>query len=298
MLIKYFKGEPNKYVLVYRNGRVVRHGTGKTFWYTPYNTTLAAVPVMTRDTAFIFNEVTANYQEVSIQGQVTYRISDPMKTTELLDFSIHPANKKYVSEDPGLLDQRIINTAQSYARTAVNGRDLEQALRDVKSIEKEVFEKIARDDKLCDYGIEIKNVFITAIKATPEMQKALEADYRELIQKRADQAIYDRRSAAQKEEDKLRKDEMQTDVDLENKRKGLVDTQARNNLTLAEADAKAEEMRLNPYGEMPPQALVALALKQWAANAGTIRNLNISPDLLGQLTQWIGKGTIEKRMDA
>ncbi len=37
-------------------------------------------------------------------------------------------------------------------------------------------------------------------------------------------------------------------------------TQARNTLAIAEAEAKAEEMKLNPYTTMPPQALVGLQL--------------------------------------
>ena len=44
MFIKYFKGEPNSHIIAYRNGKIIRHGAGITLWYTPYNTTLAAVP--------------------------------------------------------------------------------------------------------------------------------------------------------------------------------------------------------------------------------------------------------------
>lgn len=49
-------------------------------------------------------------------------------------------------------------------------------------------------------------------------------------------------------------------MELEDRRKDLVDRQAQNNLTLAEADAKAEALKLNPYRELPLQALVGLAL--------------------------------------
>ena len=110
---------------------------------------------MTRDAIFIFNEVTGNYQEISVQGQVTYRIADPVNTAGLLDFSINPKTGRHASEDPDILEQRIINTVQSYARTAINNRDMEQALKDVKSIETEVFELITQDDKLNEYGIVI-----------------------------------------------------------------------------------------------------------------------------------------------
>ena len=46
-------------------------------------------------------------------------------------------------------------------------------------------------------------------------------------------------------------------------------------------------MKLNPYGSMPPQALLALALKEWAGNAGNIDNLSITPDLLTKVASWV-----------
>ena len=121
------------------------------------------------------------------------------------------------------------------------------------------------------------------------MQKALEADYRESLHKRADQAIYDRRKSAVEEERKIRETEMNTDVELENRRKDLVDMQAENSLTLAEAEAKADELKLSPYGELPPQALIGLALKEWATNAGTIENLSITPDLLSKVVSYVSE---------
>jgi hypothetical protein len=70
--------------------------------------------------------------------------------------------------------------------------------------------------------------------------------------------------------------------------------QARNNLALAEADAKAEELKLEPYGELPPQALVGLAWKGWAANAGRIDNLSITPDLLSKVVSFVAQANNER----
>ena len=69
-----------------------------------------------------------------------------------------------------------------------------------------------------------------------------------------------------------------------------MDTQARNNLALAEAEARADELKLSPYGALPPQALVGLALKEWAGNAGNIDNLSITPDLLSKVVTWVAAG--------
>ncbi len=185
------------------------------------------------------------------------------------------------------------NAVQTHTRAVINRLTLEQALTATKALEDAVLKAVTLEPELIDLGITVLNQHITAIKPTPEMQKALEADYREKLQKQADQAIYDRRAAAVEEERNIQEREINTEIEIENRRKELVDTQARNNPILAEAEAQAAEMQLNPYAEMPPQALVGLAFKEWAGNAGQIGNLNITSDLLGQVVAWMNTGDKE-----
>ena len=98
--IKRFKGEPGEYILYYHGGDLRRHGLGLSFWYLPYNTSIGSVPVVRRDTHFVFTETTANYQEISIQGQLTYRLVKPLEVAKVLDFTIVPQTRKYRSQDP------------------------------------------------------------------------------------------------------------------------------------------------------------------------------------------------------
>lgn len=287
MVMRYYKGDPSTYLIGYKAGKVKHLGPGRSTWYLPYNTTLAAVPVLSQVAPFIFKEATGNFQEVSIQGQLTYRLTDPVKAAKFLDFTID-SKGDYRSKDLEKLTQRIVNTVQTFTRSGVNVLDLENALIKVKDLSGSVLGKVRAETDLQELGVYVENLHFTSVSATPEMRKALEADYRESLQKRADQAIYDRRAAALEEERKLKQREMDTEVELENQRKDLVDMQAQNNLTLAEAEAKADEMKLNPYGELSPQALVGLALKEWAGNAGTVENLSIGADVLNQLIGWIG----------
>ena len=287
MIISYYKGEPNVYTICSRNGRVVRHGAGINFWYSPLTTSIAAVPLASQESPFIFNETTADHQEVMIQGMLTYRLEEPLDIAERLDFTLTPGNQRYKSEDPERLVQRVVNAVQAHTRSAVSQMSLETALVEVKGLPAAVFSGLLEEPGLAALGIALEGLHFTAVTATPEMQKALEADYREGLHKRADQAIYDRRKAAVEEERKIRESEMNTDIELEQRKKNLVDMQARNSLRLAEAEAKAEELRLAPFGELPPQALVGLALREWAANAGTIDNLSITPDLLSKVVSYV-----------
>ena len=288
MMIKYFKGEPNSYVIRYKNGQVKEHGKGLDFWYMPFNTSIALVNAVSQDAPFIFNESTTNFQEVAIQGQITYRLEQALDAAEYLDFSIEPATGQYKSNDPDKLSQRVINAVQAHTRKGINAISLEQALISVKEIASQVLIDVQNEASLKRLGVIVESLYFTAITPTPEMQKALEAEYRESLQKNADKAIYERRAASVEEERKIRQREMDTDVELENRRKDLVEKQAENSLKLAEAEAKADEMKLEPYGNLAPQALIGLALKEFAGNAGKIGSLNITPDMLGQVIGWVG----------
>ena len=289
MFIRYYKGSPNAYVIAYRGGRVVEEGVGLSFFYSPFSTTLVVVPVVTQDVPFIFQETTANFQDVAVQGHLTYRFDDPAKVAALLDFSLDLHTGHYKTDDPEKLQQRIIHPVQTHTRAGIGTLQLEEALVQVPRLTAETLDKLRTEDALAQLGVVIESLYITSIAATPEMKKALEADYREGLQRRADQAIYQRRAAAVAEERKIRQSEMDADIGLEQRRQELVDLQAQNNLTLAEAEAKADEMKLNPYAALPPQALLGLALKEWAAQPSAIGQLNITPDLLSQLAGWMSR---------
>ena len=289
-MIRYFKGEPNVHVIKFRNGAMARDGRGVNFWYNPLTSSIAAIPTASTDAPFIFSETTANFQDISIQGTLTYRIDDPVAIARVLDFTIHPRKRTYRTEDPEILTQRIVNAVQAETRRHVAGMSLETALTEVGTLASDVLANVTNSAGLADLGVTVESLHFTSVRATPETQKALETEYRERLQGAADQAIYARRAAAVAEERKIQESELATEVGLETQREELVDRQARNKLALAEADAKAEELKLNPYGELPPQALIGLALKDWAANAGSIDNLSITPDLLSGLVGWMTSG--------
>lgn len=288
MFIHYFKGEPDQYIIRYKNGRIIKHGEALDFWYLPYNTSISMVSNVSQDALFIFNESTANFQEVSIQGQLTYRFEAPLQTAKYLDFSIDPRSSKYRSKDVDKLNQRVINAVQLHTRKGMNSMSLEMALTSAKELSSQVLNAVRDEDSLQRLGVVIESLYFTAVTPTPEMQKALEADYRENLQQNADRAIYERRAASVEEERKIQQREMETEIEREERRKELVNMQAENSLKLAEAEARADEMKLSPYASLESQALIGLALKEFAGNAGRIGNLNITPDMLGQVINWMG----------
>src|SRR5678815_4221577 len=107
--IKFIKVQPTTYLLQYHRGKIVREGVGLSFFYYAPTTSLVAVPVASTDTPFIFQETTADFQTVTIQGQVTYRVTDAKRLAALLNYTLGPDGVTYVADDPEKLPERVVH---------------------------------------------------------------------------------------------------------------------------------------------------------------------------------------------
>lgn len=289
-LIGYYKSDPTDYVLLYRNGKVAREGAGLSFFYWAPSASLVSLPVSTVDVPFILTEATGNFQSVTVQGQLTYRITAPQTMAGILNFAIDPRTRQFTSTDPEKLPQRIVNVIQAYLRPELSVRSLEDALRQAADIAAAVLTRVKADPTLAAMGVECLNLFFSTVKPTPEMAKALEAEYREGLQQRADQAIYARRAAAVEQERRIKENELNTQVTLEQKRQELVDLQGQNNNKQAEYDARSNDLWLGPWRATDPRVLLALALKAMGENAQKIGNLTITPEILSSIMSATGEG--------
>lgn len=286
--IGYFKSDPTDFMLVYSGGRARRAGAGLAGFYWAPTTSLVRIPIGTQDLPFILHEATGNFQTVTVQGQLTYRIARPRQMAETLNFTIHPATGAFVSTDPEKLAQRIVNAVQAQLRAQLAQLALDAALRRAAEIATAVLAAVQADPSLAAMGVECLNLFITAIKPTAEMAKALEAEYREGLQQRADQAIYARRAAAVEQERRIKENELNTQLLLEQRRQELVDLEGRNNNRQAEYNARSEEIGLQPWRATDPRVLLGLAFKLMGENAQRIGTLSITPELLGGLLRGEG----------
>ena len=86
--IRFIKFDAMTYVIHYKKGRVAREGRGLAFYYYEPSSSIAAIPLGSNDVPFIFNEQTQDYQTISVQGQVSYRVKDAKKLAEVLDFTV------------------------------------------------------------------------------------------------------------------------------------------------------------------------------------------------------------------
>ena len=312
-MLAYMKASPTTYVLHYRDGRLRREGPGLAFWYLQPASTIVAVPLASRDVPFVFNEVTADFQAVTIQGQLTYRVADPRRLAELLDFSIRPGGA-YVSEDPEKVPERLVQSAQILARGVVQARTLREVLVDSEPLVSTVLPLLRTSEVVRMLGLEILGLSVLALKPTPEIARALEAEAREALQRESDEAIYARRNAAVEQERRLRESELNTEIAVQEKQRQIRETQMAAEIAVEQrraelierrsenerkdADTRAYALRatLEPVRELDwrtlmalgasgsdPKLMIALAFRELAENAAKIGEVNVSPDLLRSL---------------
>lgn len=222
---RFVKVQPTTFLLQYQNGRVVRQGAGLSFFYFAPTSSLVAVPIASTDVPFVFKEVTADFQEVTIQGQVTYRITDPEKVSQLLNYTLDPSGKNYVSEDPLKLPQRVISIVQVLTRAELQTLKLREALQASDAIVERVGAGLITSSEINSLGIQMLGLAILAIKPNPDTARALEAQAREQLLREADQAIYARRNAAVEQERAIKENELNTEVAVENKKRQIREAQ-------------------------------------------------------------------------
>src|ERR1035438_2550072 len=98
--LKFIKAQPTTYLMAFKQGKAIRQGAGLSLLYYSPTTNLVAVPIGSRDVPFMLEKVTADFQMVRVQGQVSYRIAEPVKAASTLDFALSANGKTYASDDP------------------------------------------------------------------------------------------------------------------------------------------------------------------------------------------------------
>jgi hypothetical protein len=292
-MLRFMKASPTTYVLHFHNGRIRREGAGLSFYYWGPTATLVAVPLASADAPFAFQEATADFQAVAIQGQVTYRVADPKRLASVLDMSVWP-DGRYRADDYQKLPERLVHATQTLMRAETQQLTLREALTSSALLTERVLARLRTAEAVVGMGLDVLGLSILAIKPTPESAKALEAEAREALQRRSDEAIYARRNAAVEQERRIKESELRTEIALEEQRSALMNERVANDRKEADSRAYAIDATLAPLRGLDwrtlmvlrggePGATIALAFQEIATNAQKVGELNITPDLLRAL---------------
>ena len=311
--IAYRKANPTDYILHFSRGKLAREGAGLAFVYFSPAASIVSVPLASVNIPFVFNEPTADFQTLTVQGQLTYRIADPKKAASMLDFTVD-AKGRYLTDQYQKLPERLVYSLQTLVRADVQSLPLRDALLRGDALAARVLPQLSASPEVTQLGVEILNLSILSLKPTPEMAKALEAEAREALNLKADEAVYTRRNAAVDQERRLKENELQTELLVQTKQRELHERELAGEIALErqradltdqktgnerkEADARAYSLKaviapvqgldwrvlmmLNPHSG-DARNTIAMAFQELAANAQKIGELNVSPGLLRTL---------------
>jgi regulator of protease activity HflC (stomatin/prohibitin superfamily) len=321
-LFRHLRGTPTAHVRHVRYGQVVHDGTALSFWYRPLTAVLSEVPVDDRELPLLFHARTVDYQDVTVQASVTYRITDPALAAGRIDFSVDPDDGRWRSTPLEQLGGLLTETAQQHAADHLARIPLSEALNaGVGAVREQVAAGLAADPRLADTGVTVVGVRVVAVRSEPEVERALQTPTREQVQQEADRASFERRALAVEREGAIGANELQNQIDLARREEQLVTQRGTNTRrkaeeaavasridteaqaareqrlgraraeaarAIGEAEAAGEAARIAAYRELSEATLLGLALKEAAGNLPAIGNLVLTPELITPLLARLG----------
>lgn len=314
---RHLRSDPNMYTRHLRNGAVAHEGAGVAFWFRPRTSALSQVPLDDREQALLFHARTADFQEVTVQATVDYRVVDPTLATTRIDFGVDPESGVWNGVPLETLGGLLTELAQQPAVERLGLMTMREALASgIAPVRDVIADALARDDRLSERGLAVTDVRVVAIRTDPEVERAMQTETREQVQQDADRATYERRALAVERERSIAENELQNQIELARREEELVgqrglndrrratehaaaeaiavegesarrrllaetDADARRLMGAAEADA--ETARYGAYRDVDTSVLLGLAAQELARNLPDVDSLTITPDLLTTL---------------
>ena len=329
-IVNHFRANTGTHVLHYVNGKLKNHGRAASFWFKPLNASLATIPIDDKNLSFIFRGRSKDFQELSVQGVITYRIYEPQLLAERVDFSIDLAKGNYLGEPLEELSLLITQLSQQFALDYLNRINLKDTLTEgIENIRQHILQSLKAEKSLSDMGIEIVSVRVSAVKPSSDVERALQMPTHEAIQQQADEATFSRRAQAVEKERAIAENELQNRIALAQQEEALIEQQGQNarqqaeELALAakiEEESKAERLQISSsakadskrlsdeaynigvkakmdiYENMSKESLMAVAFLRLAEDLN-VEQLNITPDLLATFKD-IGKSFQVKAVES
>jgi regulator of protease activity HflC (stomatin/prohibitin superfamily) len=320
---RHLRSTPTAHVRHHKRGQLVHDGPGLSFWFRALTAALYEVPVDDRELAMAFHARTSDFQDVTVQATVTYRISDPATAAARLDFSIDPDTGVWRGTPLEQISTLLTETAQQHALDVLARTPLATALVDgVASVRDRIGQGLAAEPRLDATGIAVVAVRVVALRPEPEVERALRTPAREQIQQEADRATYERRAVAVERERAIAENELASKIELARREEQLVDQRGTNARREAEESAAADGVRaeaeaartvrlaraeaeaarevgearaqaqaawLRVHADVDAATLHALTGTLLAENLPRIDSLTVSPDVLTGLLAKLGR---------
>ena len=160
----HLRADTTAYVQHLHNGRVKHAGPGLAFWFRPRTAALAEIPLDDRDQALFFHARTNDFQDVTVQATVNYRVVDPALAATRIDFGIAPDTGQWNATPLETLGGLLTELAQQPALDQLAGMGMADALaHGIAPVRDRVAVALADDVRLAERGLAVTDVRVVAI---------------------------------------------------------------------------------------------------------------------------------------
>ncbi|WP_406208890.1 SPFH domain-containing protein [Kitasatospora sp. NBC_01560] len=248
--LRHLRAVPTAHIRHLKRGTIAHEGAGLAFWFRPLSAALSEVPVDDRELAMLFHARTADFQDVTVQATLTYRITEPATAATRVDFGIDPDTGAWRAAPLDQIATLLTETAQQHALGLLARTSLAAALVDgVSAVRERMAAGLAAEPRITETGLAVIAVRVVALRPEPEVERALRTPARELVQQEADRATFERRAVAVEHERGIAENELANQIELAKREKQLITQQGANARLQAEDEAAADRVRADAEAE-------------------------------------------------
>jgi len=317
LFARHLRSDANVHVTRFRNGRAVRDGRGLAFWFLPQRASIAELPMDDRDMVLFFKGRSRDFQQVTVQGNLTWRVADPSVLGKRIDFSIDLKSGRHTAKPLDQIEALLNGMSQQLATQYFAESTVHELLdAGIEPLRNRLEDGLRSMDAIASLGLELAAIRLIAIAPTAELERALQTPTFEMLQQKADQATFERRALAVEKERAIAENELTNKTELA-KRESLLIAQEAGNArdraegtrasqqieadgeagrirTVEQARTETEHARIDIYRDLAPGVLMGLAARELANKLTKIEHLNVTPDLLATVLGELKQGATPK----
>lgn len=313
--VRHLRSETSSHVLCARGGRAVRSGRGLAFWFLPLSASISELPADDRELAVLFHGRTRDFQDVTAEAVIIWRVEHPEALAQRVDFAIDLRTGQWLRKPLEQIGTLLTQQAQHLAWDHIAQSSLAQVLESgIEGLGRRISTALSGDGTLAAMGVAVVGFRLAGIHPDPEVGRALQTPARELMQREADRATFERRAAAVEQERAIAENELHNRIELARQEEQLIRQQGTNDQrkaadeaetqriaaeaaaartrteraaeadgirAVAGAEVAAEADRIAIYRDLPQEVLLGLAARDLAGHLPEIGHLSLGGDSLG-----------------
>ena len=253
---RHLRADPNQHILHYRKGKLTRKGAGLAYWFLPLSAAVAQVPVEDIETTFVLRERSTDFQEITVQITLAYRLADPQMAAQRVNFSISLESGGWIEQPLQRLNNLWAHWAQHPARGCLGGMPVVDVVREGADRTRAAIEEALRENpEIGDMGLALVSIQVDRVAPTAEMEKALQTPTREDVQQKADEATFQRRALAVENERAIKENELETEIELARRQEDLIRQEGAN--TMLDVRQEAERLKFDIEADVDRNTIAA-----------------------------------------